>query len=167
MTLSKVWGDYGTPTIITLLANQHIFWLRIFHCWGVVAQIFSMKARENLLFNLLKKISRLWVMLFSRYGGYFADLWFYLILQIWALPLCMMEYPNFLHGNCCTLSELGIKMFGTQVGSPHREFTILKVERFAKLMLWQPIHCYTKSLADSNNQIEVFKVRIMCLIRIW
>ena len=33
------------------------------------------------------------------------------------------------------LSELGIKMFGTQVGSPHCEFTILKVERFAKLML--------------------------------
>ena len=52
----KYWGDYGTPTIITLLANQHLFWLRIFHCWGVVAQIFSMEARENLSFHLLKKI---------------------------------------------------------------------------------------------------------------
>ena len=50
----KYGGDYGTPTIITLLANQHLFWQRIFHCWGVVAQIYLTKARENLLSNLLK-----------------------------------------------------------------------------------------------------------------
>ena len=52
-------------------------------------------------------------------------------LQFWALPLCMIEYPIFVHGSCCTLSGLGIKMFGTQMGSPHCDLTILKVESFA------------------------------------